>query len=98
MRASLLLVVLAVALVLTLAVPAFATHIPGGTGCAQAHECGDQYAEYLPGGVYTPFIYAYNPISGSYQTMGVLGPVALCHNYGGYYYLTDDGGEYWNAC
>ena len=91
--------VLAAVLVLTLAVPAFASHDPNATGCEMAHECFADVAEWYPPGWPEDRIslVAWNPLSGGYESIGGYGLAALCYNYGGYYYL-DYGGAYWNAC
>ena len=43
-------------------------------------------------------LYAWDPIAGYAHETGVYGLVAFCQNYGGYYYLADDGAWYWFSC
>src|SRR5829696_516726 len=96
-KGTLLAAVLVAVLVLTLAVPAFASHDPNATGCEYAHECGD--TRYLPeGSPNIPAIIAWDYLSGQYRSIAQYGLAAFCQNYGGYYYMAEDGGEYWNAC
>jgi len=87
-------VVLAAMLVLVLAMPsgAFAQ-----SGCEIAHECGD--TRYLPpGSPNVPSVYAWDYLTGQYRPIGQYGLAAFCQNYGGYWFMAEDGGEYWNAC
>jgi len=62
---------------------------------------GEDYNQYIPPGMdfaSANSMYVYNPNTGVYWVGGFYGMKALCYNYGGYYYVADDGGEYWNAC
>ena len=62
---------------------------------------GEDYLQYIPPGIdfaTANSMYLYNPNTGSYMVGGFYGMKALCYNYGGYYYWSADGGEYWNAC
>ncbi len=43
-------------------------------------------------------LYVWDPIAGYAHETGVYGLVAFCQNYGGYYYLADDGAWYWFSC
>jgi hypothetical protein len=92
--------VLAAVLVLTLAAPAFASHDPNATGCERAHECGYEQAWAMPDpdGQTRTSLYAWDPIAGYAHETGAYGLVAFCQNYGGYYYMGDDGAWYWFAC
>ena len=85
-------------LVLALATPVFAAHDPQATGCERAHECGDEQAWAMPDEQVHTSLYAWDPIYGYAHEVGAYGIVAFCYNYGGYYYMADDGGWYWNSC
>ncbi len=96
-RATLQTLAVALVAVLALASTAFASHDPNATGCEYAHECGD--TRYLPeGSPNIPAIIAWDYLTGQYRLIGQYGLAAFCQNYGGYYYMAEDGGEYWNAC
>jgi hypothetical protein len=83
---------------LTLALPALAAHDPNATGCARAHECGDEQAWANPMGQPLASLYIWDPVAGYAHDVGAYGLVAFCQNYGGYYYLADDGAWYWFSC
>lgn len=91
MRKLVVLVVVAT-LVLLLAMPAY-----GQSGCEIAHECGT--TEHLPpGSPNVPAIIAYDYLSGQYRSIGQYGLAAFCYNYDGYWYMGEDGVEYFNYC
>ena len=94
MRRVILLILAALAVMLTLALPASAQ-----SGCEIAHECFEDVAQWFPPGTpeNTLAIVVWNPNTGGYEAGYAYGLAALCYNYGGYYYL-DYGGAYWNAC
>ena len=84
-------------LTLVLALPALAQYDPE----ALSEYLGEDYLQYIPPGMdfaSANSMYTYNPRTGAYSVGGFYGLKALCYNYGGYYYLAEDGGEYWNSC
>jgi len=96
MRVKLLLVAVVV-LVFALVAPALAQ----SEHDTLSEYLGKDYLQYLPPGIdfwSANSMYLYNPNTGAYAVGGFYGMKALCQNFGGYYYIADDGGEYWNAC
>jgi len=91
LTALLAMAVLVVALLLV-AAPAGAQ-----SGCEIAHECGWDLVWSSPTGDPSP-LYVWDPIAGNAHDTGLYGLVAFCQNYGGYYYLGDDGAWHWFAC
>ena len=85
-----LLVVLLVAV--QLGAPALAQ-----SGCERARECGWDLAWAHPMGQVTP-LYVWDPVNGYAHDTGLYGLVGFCQNYGGYYYLGDDGAWHWFDC
>ena len=67
------------------------------SGCERAHECGENLVWAHPMGQVTP-LYAWDPVNGYAHDTGLYGLVGFCQNYGGYYYLGDDGAWYWFDC
>jgi hypothetical protein len=93
MKRLMVLAVVAVVAVLVAAPASWAQ-----SGCEIAHECGEGQAWAMPDRQIRTSLYAWDPIFGYAHQVGAYGLVAFCQNYGGYYYLADDGGWYWNAC
>lgn len=98
MRKLVVLVVVAM-LVLALASPAFSSETADNETLSEY--LGADYLQYIPSGMdfqSANSMYLYNPNTGSYWVGGFYGMKALCYNYDGYWYMGEDGGEYWNAC
>ena len=86
------------ALVVLLVVLLVAASASAQSGCERAHECPENTAWAIPNGEPLTSLYAYDPFAGYAHEVGAYGLAAFCNDYGGYYYLGDDSGWYWNAC
>jgi len=88
--------VLVVALMLFAAAPAFAEHTMEHVQ-QERQSLMDAYL--APGyGNELGQLVVYDPIFDETHLMGLYGLAALCQNYGGYYFVAEDGYYYWHDC
>ena len=85
-----LLVALVAVLFMVISVPAYAQR-----GCELAHECA---AEDLPQEIPPGSIEVWHPVTGIWDITAPYELPTFCQYFGGYYYIAEGGGEYWNAC
>jgi len=96
MKRFVLSALLVAVMVLALAVPAYAEHTMEHVA-EETQRLKDLYL--VPGyGNEAGQLEVYDPLTEQAQLLGLYGLAALCTNYGGYWYVAEDGYYYWHAC